>query len=72
MANKLREHLPTLASIAVGIIPVYILLAYIGIPRKLVIGWGALSYVLDVTAIKMPLDHLFIVKVLHGRLSNPC
>jgi hypothetical protein len=70
MNAKLLRLLPSLASIAVGIVPVFILIYYFGVPRKLIIGWGALSYVVGVTCFKMPLYHFFVVKVLHGKLSN--
>ncbi|MCX6135851.1 MAG: hypothetical protein NTU47_18765 [Ignavibacteriales bacterium] len=70
MKSKLQRLIPTLASIAVGIIPVIVLIYYFGVSRKLIIGWGVLSYVLGVAGFKMPSYHLFVVKVLHGRLSN--
>ena len=70
MNSKLQKLLPTLASIAVGIIPVFILIHYFGVSRKLIIGWGVLSYVLGVTGFKIPIYHFFVVKLLHGKLSN--
>ena len=47
--------LPTVASVAVGVLPAIILIAFFGVPRRLLVGWGVLSYVLGVTAFKMPL-----------------
>jgi hypothetical protein len=70
MKARVQRLLPTLASIAVGIIPVLVLINYFGVPRKLILGWGVLSYVLGVTAFKMPLYHLVVVKLLHGKLTN--
>lgn len=67
---KLHRALSALASIAVGIIPVFVLIYYFGVPRKLIIGWGVLSYIVGVTAFKMPIYHFIVVKMLHGRLSN--
>ncbi len=70
MRTRLLKLLPTLASVVVGILPVFVMIQYFGVSRKLVIGWGVLSYVMGVTAFKMPLYHLFVVKVLHGKLSH--
>lgn len=70
MDPRLKKSLPVLASIAVGIIPVFVLIHYFGVSRKLIIGWGVLSYIVGVTGFKMPLYHLIVVKLLHGRLSN--
>lgn len=70
MNTRLQTLLPTVASIAVGIIPVFILIHYFGVSRKLIIGWGVLSYVVGVTAFKLPVYHLFVVRLLHGKLSN--
>lgn len=70
MRSRVIKLLPTVASIAVGLLPVVVLIQYFGVSRKLIIGWGVLAYVAGTTAIKMPLYHLFVVKVLHGRLSH--
>lgn len=58
------------ASVAVGIIPVIVLINLFGVPRKLIVGWGVLSYIVGVTAFKLPLYHLLVVKILHPRLSQ--
>jgi len=70
MKSRLKKVLPTLVSIAVGFVPVLVLTCYFGVPRKLIIGWGVLSYVVGVTAFKMPIYHFFVVKVLHRRMSH--
>ncbi len=70
MNTRLQRILPTVASVAVGIIPVFILIRYFGVSRKLIVGWGVLSYVIGVTAFKLPVYHLFVVRLLHGKLSN--
>lgn len=70
MNIRLQRVLPAVASVAVGIIPVFILIDTFAVSRKLIVGWGVLSYVLGVTGFKIPLYRYFVVKVLHGRLSN--
>ena len=70
MNTQLRRLPPMLASIAVGVIPVFILISCFGVPRRLIIGWGVLSYIIGVTALKMPIYHIVVVKLLHARLSN--
>lgn len=70
MNLRIQKTLPTLASLAVGIIPALVLIHFFGVPRKLIIGWGVLSYIVGVTAFKLPLYHLIVVRLLHGRLSN--
>ena len=64
------RYLPLVASIAIGVIPVAVLIACFGVPRKLILGWGILSYVLGVAVLKLPIYHLFVVKVLHPRLGH--
>ena len=68
--QRLRQFLPALASIAVGVLPVVVLIVWFGVPRKLIIGWGVLSYVIGVAIIKMPLYHVVVVRFLHGKLSH--
>ncbi|MFH0989431.1 MAG: hypothetical protein V1799_05370 [bacterium] len=70
MNIRLQRLLSTLASFAVGIIPVFVLIHYFGVSSKLIVGWGVLSYVVGVVGFKMPLYHFFVIKVLHGKLSN--
>ncbi len=70
MRTRLFRLLPTLASVVVGILPAFVLIRYFGVPRKLIVGWGVLSYVIGVTAFKMPVYHLLVVRILHARLSH--
>ena len=66
----MNRYLPTVVSIAVGVVPIVVLIGYFGVPRKLILGWGILSYILGVTIFKMPLYHLVVVRVLHPRISH--
>jgi hypothetical protein len=70
MKALIYKYLPTILSIAVGIVPIVMLIVCFDVPRKLILGWGILSYILGVTMIKMPLYHLVVVRVLHSRLSH--
>jgi hypothetical protein len=70
MEFSIKKHLPAIASILVGIIPIVILILYFDVPRKLILGWGILSWIIGVALLKMPLYHLLVVKFLHKRLSN--
>ncbi len=63
------KHLPTAASIAVGVLPLVILILWFGVPRK-IIGKGVLAYAAGAVGIKLPLYHLLVTKFLHKRLSN--
>lgn len=65
----LWKHLPTVASVAVGILPVIILIVWFDVPRK-IIGQGAMAYAVGAVGIKLPLYHLLVTKVLHKKLSN--
>ncbi len=60
---------PSIASVAVGVVPIAVLIGFWGVPRKLILGWGILSYIIGVTVLKLPVYHLFVVPVLHSRLS---
>jgi hypothetical protein len=53
-----------------GVIPIVILILYFDVPRKLILGWGILSWIIGVALLKMPIYHLLVVKILHKRLSN--
>lgn len=68
--SLITKSLPTVASIAVAIVPVVVLIQYFGVPRKLIIGWGVLSYLAGVVVLKMPLYHVFVVRLLHPKLTN--
>ncbi|MEW6703031.1 MAG: hypothetical protein AB1298_09995, partial [Bacteroidota bacterium] len=72
MNNRLSliaKHIPAGASVAVGIVPIIILIVWFDVSRK-VIGIGALSYVAGAMVIKFMLYDLFVVKFLHKKLSN--
>lgn len=65
-----QRQIPSIISILAGILAISILILYFHVPRKLIIGWGVLSWVLGVAVIKVPIYHLLIVRFLHPRLSN--
>ncbi|MBM2815388.1 MAG: hypothetical protein HW421_2150 [Ignavibacteria bacterium] len=65
----LTKHLPSAASVAVGIVPLIILIFWFDVSRK-IIGKGAFAYAVGAVGIKLPLYHLLVVKVLHKNLSN--
>lgn len=67
--HPLWKHLPTAASVAVGLLPVIILILWFDVPRK-VIGQGAMAYAVGAVGIKLPLYHLLVARVLHKKLSN--
>lgn len=67
--HMLWKHLPTVASVAVGILPIVILILWLDVPRK-IIGKGALAYAVGAVGIKLPLYHMLVTKVLHKKLSN--
>jgi hypothetical protein len=70
MIRLFSRYLPLVASVAIGILPIAVLILYFDVPRKLILGWGVLSYVIGVTAFKLPLYHFLVVKVLHPRLAR--
>lgn len=67
---SIKQHLPAIASILVGVIPIAILILYFNVPRKLIIGYGILSWIIGVGLFKMPIYHFIVVNLLHKRLSN--
>jgi hypothetical protein len=70
LKTKLNNLAANLASILIGIISIFVLIYYFDVPRKLILGWGILSYIIGVAAFKMPFYHFFVVNVLHKKLSN--
>ena len=64
------KNLATVASVAVGVLPAFVLIEWFNVSRKLIVGYGVLAYVLGVTVFKLPLYHLIVVRYLHGKLSN--
>ncbi len=67
--QSLTKYLPSLASIAIGVLPILVITLSVGVSRK-VIGKGALAYAAGAVGLKLPLYHLLVVKVLHKKLSN--
>ncbi len=67
--SSLRKQLPSAASIVVGLLPIFILIPFFGVSRK-IIAKGAIAYALGAVGFKLPLYHLFVVRVLHKRLSH--
>lgn len=67
--SLMAKHLPAGASVAVGIVPVIILILWFDVSRK-IIGIGALSYAAGAVVIKFLLYDLLVVKFLHKKLSN--
>jgi hypothetical protein len=63
-------YLTTAASIAVGIVPIWLLETRFGVPRKISVGYGILAYVIGSTALKLPLHHFLVERVLRSRLST--
>jgi hypothetical protein len=64
-------YFTTAASLAVGILPIWALESQFDVPRKIIVGYGFLAYIVGVTFIKMPLYHFVVERVLRPRLSNP-
>ncbi len=69
LRGRLRKHLPEVASIVVGIVPIVILLLWCDVSRK-IIGKGALAYAAGAVGLKLPLYHFVVVRILHRKLSN--
>lgn len=67
--QRFRTHLPTAASIAVGLIPILILVLWCDVSRK-IIAKGAIAYAVGAVGLKLPLYHLVVVRLLHGKLGN--
>ncbi len=65
----LWKHLPSAASVAVGVVPVLILVLGFDVSRK-IIAKGALAYAAGAVGLKLPLYHLLVTKVLHKKLTN--
>jgi uncharacterized membrane protein YhfC len=64
-------YFTTAATLAVGILPIWALESWFGVPRKIIVGYGFLAYIVGVTLIKMPLYHFIVERALRPRLSNP-
>lgn len=64
-------YFTTAASLAVGILPIWVLESRFDVPRKIIVGYGFLAYIVGVTLIKMPLHRFVVERVLRPRLSHP-
>ena len=60
--------LRTVGMIGVGVLPALYLIVWWGVPRKVVIGFGAGAWIVGVL-IKMAIYLAFVVPVVHKRLS---
>ena len=64
-------YFTTAASIAIGIIPIWVLEVRFGVPRKISVGYGILAYVVGVTVLKLPIHHFLVERLLRPKLSLP-
>ena len=64
-------YITAAATLAVGILPLWALESWLDVPRKIIVGYGFLAYIVGVTLIKMPLYHFIVERILRPRLSNP-
>ena len=64
-------YLITAATLAVGILPIWALETWFGVPRKIIVGYGFLAYIIGVALIKMPLYHFIVERSLRPRFSDP-
>jgi len=64
-------YFTTAASLAVGILPIWALESWFDVPRKIIVGYGFLAYIIGVSFIKMPVYHFIVERILRPRLSNP-
>lgn len=61
-------YVTTAASLAVALVPIWLLVQKFGVSRKIIVGYGFLAYILGVTVIKLPLHHFVIEGALRPRL----
>jgi hypothetical protein len=64
-------YFTTTASIAVGIVPIWVLETWFGVPRKISVGYGILAYVIGTAGLKLPLHHFVAERMLRPRLGAP-
>lgn len=69
LIKTFTKYLPNAASVAVGIIPILVLVLWFDVSRK-IIGKGAIAYAAGTVALKLPLYHLVVVKFVHKKFSN--
>jgi hypothetical protein len=58
------------ASIAIGIIPIIVLQAWFGVPRKISVGYGILAFVVGTMAVKVPVYLLLVERILRPRMAT--
>lgn len=63
-------YFTTAASILVGIAPIWALENWFGVPRKISVGYGIVAYVIGTTALKLPLHHFVVERILRPRLGT--
>lgn len=69
LIKTLTKYLPNAASVAIGLIPILILVLWFDVSRK-IIGKGAIAYAAGTVALKLPFYHLVIVKFVHEKFSH--
>lgn len=69
LTKALTKYLPNAASVAIGLIPILILVLWFDVSRK-IIGKGAIAYAVGTVALKLPLYHLIVVKFVHDKFSH--
>lgn len=63
-------YVTTAASILVGIVPIWVLETWFGVPRKITVGFGIIAYVIGTTALKLPIHHFVVERILRPRLAT--
>lgn len=63
-------YFTTAASLLVGIVPIWVLETWFAVPRKITVGYGVIAYVIGTTALKLPLHHFVIERILRPRLAT--
>ncbi len=69
LTKTLTKYFPNAASVAIGLIPILILVLWFDVSRK-IIGKGAIAYAVGTVALKLPLYHLVVVKFVHQKFSH--
>lgn len=62
-------YFTTAASILIGIVPIWVLETWFGVPRKITVGYGIIAYVIGTTTLKLPLHYFLVERSLRRRLS---
>lgn len=69
-SDSTADRLASTASVVFGILSIATMVVGLGVPRKIVIGYGIGAWIAGVLFVKLPLYHLVIVRLLHPRLST--